>query len=256
MTMRPRRLADMTWEEVRDLGDEVAVAILPVGAIEAHGPHLPLATDGIIAEAMAQAGADRLARRGIGSVLLPSLPYTAAPFAAEFPGTLSVAPKTVTALVCDVARQVSRLGMHLVIANVHLDPSHLAALNAAEIAVEGDPLVRIVFPNITKRPWALRLTDEFQSGACHAGQYESSVILARCPELVRNEIRRSLAPNPASLSVAIRQGKQSFHAADGPRAYFGSPAQASTEEGRQVIDILGGILEDAVLAALSPDDDQ
>lgn len=92
------------------------------------------------------------------------------------------------------------------------------------------------------------MTEEFQSGACHAGQYESSVILAQCPELVRNEIRRSLAPNPASLSQAIREGKHTFDEAGGPRAYFGNPAQASTEEGRRVIDILGGILEDAVVA--------
>jgi len=245
MTMRPLRLADMTWEEVRDLGPSASLAILPIGAIEAHGPHLPLATDGLIAEAMAQAGAERLGRRGYGCLLLPCLHYTAAPFAAEFPGTLSVGPGTVTAVVADLARGVARFGLDLALANVHLDPAHLAALDAAAATTEG----RVIFPNITKRPWAPRLTEEFQSGACHAGQYESSVILAQCPELVRNEIRRSLAPNPASLSQAIREGKHTFGEAGGPRAYFGAPAQASTEEGRRVIDILGGILEDAVLAA-------
>ncbi|HSM17725.1 MAG TPA: creatininase family protein [Gemmatimonadales bacterium] len=244
MTMRPLRLADMTWEEVRDLEETASLAILPIGAIEAHGPHLPLATDGLIAEAMAQAGAERLARRGYGCLLLPCLHYTAAPFAAEFPGTLSVGPGTVTAMVADLARGVARFGLDLALANVHLDPAHLAALGAAAATTEG----RVIFPNITKRPWAPRLTEEFQSGACHAGQYESSVILAQCPELVRNEIRRSLAPNPASLSQAIREGKHTFGEAGGPRAYFGNPAHASTEEGRRVIDILGGILEDAVVA--------
>ena len=254
MTMRPLRLADMTWEEVRDLGPSAALAILPVGAIEAHGPHLPLATDGLIAEAMALAGAERLARRGYGCLLLPCLHYTAAPFAAEFPGTLSVGPDTVTAVVADLARAVARRGLGLALANVHLDPTHLAALDAAVVAAESEAGGQVIFPNITKKPWASRLTDEFQSGACHAGQYESSVILAQCPELVRNEIRRSLAPNPASLSQAIRQGKHTFHEAGGPRAYFGDPAQASTEEGRRVIDILGGILEDAVVAAYAEPD--
>jgi len=56
------------------------------------------------------------------------------------------------------------------------------------------------------------------------------------------------------LSQAIRQGKHTFHEAGGPRAYFGDPAQASTEEGRRVIDILGGILEDAVVAAYAEPD--
>ena len=54
----------MTWEEARDAAGPGSVAILPVGAIEAHGPHLPLETDVIIAQAMARAGAERLAARG------------------------------------------------------------------------------------------------------------------------------------------------------------------------------------------------
>ena len=72
----------LTWEEMRDLEAEAPVAILPVGAIEAHGPHLPLDTDVIIAEAMARSGAAKLAEGGAHAVLLPSLSYTAAGFAA------------------------------------------------------------------------------------------------------------------------------------------------------------------------------
>ena len=70
------------------------------------------------------------------------------------------------------------------------------------------------------------------------------------PDVVREPVRRSLAPNPASLSQAIKTGKRSFAEAGGPRAYFGSPAAASAEEGRRTIDVLGGILEEAVLAEL------
>jgi hypothetical protein len=57
-------LASLTWPAVRDLPAARTVAVLPTGAIEAHGPHLPLGTDVIIAEAMARAGADLLAARG------------------------------------------------------------------------------------------------------------------------------------------------------------------------------------------------
>src|SRR5262252_10209304 len=92
-----RELAEMTWEEVRDLDRSRAVAVLPVGALEAHGPHLPLATDVWIAEAMARAGADKLVARGLEVLLLPALAYTTAPFAADFPGTVSIDPAAVTA---------------------------------------------------------------------------------------------------------------------------------------------------------------
>src|SRR5213594_779408 len=94
MMMPVHELAQLTWEEVRDLGRARTLAILPIGAIEAHGPHLPLETDVIIAQAMARAGAARLAARGSSVVVLPPLTYTAAAFAQGFAGTLSLRPET------------------------------------------------------------------------------------------------------------------------------------------------------------------
>ena len=89
--MAIRELAELTWEDVRDLDRSRTVALLPVGAVEAHGPHLPLGTDGLIAVAMARAAAARLEGRGIAALLLPPLEYSAAPFGAGFAGTLSSA---------------------------------------------------------------------------------------------------------------------------------------------------------------------
>ncbi len=245
-------LAELTWEEVRDLDRSRAVAVLPVGALEAHGPHLPLATDVVIAVAMARAGAARLAARGWQAVLLPALPYTAAPFGAAFPGTLSVSAATVTSLVVDLARELTRLGFAaLTIANGHLDPAHLASLAAAAERARAERLIPVVIPDITRKPLAARLTEEFRTGACHAGRYEGSMVLAERPELVREELRAKLPPVPASLSAAIRDGKRTFEEAGGPRAYFGWPAEASPEEGRATIDTLGEILAEAALAALA-----
>jgi len=61
---------------------------------------------------------------------------------------------------------------------------------------------------------------------------------------------QSLAPNPQSLSQAIKAGKRTFDAAGGPRAYFGDPAAATADEGARLIDALGAILEEAVSAAI------
>jgi creatinine amidohydrolase len=108
----------------------------------------------------------------------------------------------------------------------------------------------VAFPDLTYKPWVLRLTEEFQSGACHAGSFEGSVVMAARPDLVREKIRRSLEPNPQSLSVAIREGKNTFEEAGGDQAYFGEPAAASVEEGRRTIEILGEILAEAVLAEM------
>jgi creatinine amidohydrolase len=245
-------LAEMTWKEVAGLDPARTVALLPVGAIEAHGPHLPLATDGLIAEAMVAAAARRLAGQGLVPLLLPTLPYTAAPFAAAFPGTLSLRPETVTAVVADLARALAGAGLrYLALANAHLDPTHLGSLHAGAEAARAAGLA-VAFPDLTRKPWALRLTPEFRSGACHAGRFEGSIVLAVRPDLVREPLRRSLPPNPASLSTAIRAGKASFAEAGGPEAYFGDPAAATAEEGRETIEVLGAILEEAILDTMRP----
>lgn len=242
-----RPLAEGTWESVRVADPSRIVVVLPVGAMEAHGPHLPLSTDVIIADAMARVGVEMLEARGTPAAVLPSLAYTAAPFAAGFPGTISVRPDTVTALVLDIARSVAGQGFRaLAIANSHLDPAHLSSLGAAWRACREEKILPCAFPDLTRKPWALRLGEEFKTGACHAGRYESSVVMAERPDLVDEEARKALPPNPASLSEAIQAGKRTFAEADGPQAYFGWPADATVEEGREMISTLGEILADAV----------
>ena len=241
----------MTWEEARDAAGARTVAVLPVGAVEAHGPHLPLETDVIIAEAMARSGAARLGERGVRAVVLPPLGYTSAGFAQGFAGTISVGPDTVTAIVQEIAASLARQGYGgLAIANAHLDPAHLGSLHAAAAAIRRDLPLPVAFPDLTSKPWALRLGDEFRSGACHAGRFETSIVLAERPELVRETAMATLPENPASLSRAIRDGKRTFEEAGGARAYFGFPSQATAEEGRAAIETLGAILDEAVAAEI------
>ncbi len=198
-----------------------------------------MSTDVIIADAMAEAGAERLAEAGFEVLILPALSYTVARFAAGFAGTLSLEPETLSGLLVDLARSLRSHGVeYLAVANAHLDPEHVDAIRAAEAVCRDAPeTARIIFPDITRRPWAPRLTEEFLSGACHAGRYEGSVVMAAAPAV-------------ASLSDAIREGKSTFEEAGGPRAYFGYPAEATAEEGQRTIEALGEILAEAVEEAL------
>jgi len=243
--MPVHRFAEMTWEEVRDADRSGSVAILPVGAVEAHGPHLPLGTDVIIAEAMARSCAERLDERGVTVFILPPLWYTAAGFADTFPGTVGIDPRTVSDLIRQVANSLKGHQITtLAIANAHLDPAHLESLRA--VAGDSAADTRIVFLDLTRRRVAERLTDEFRTGACHAGRFEGSIVLAEAPELYRSDIAAGLEPNPSSLSTAIRDGHTTFEEAGGPRAYFGWPAGATAEEGRKTVQTLGALLADAV----------
>ena len=155
--MAVHTLASLTWPAVRDLPAEQTVAVLPTGAIEAHGPHLPLGTDIVIAEAMARAGAERLAGRGLHVLVLPALPVAPSPFASEFPGTLHTPADATTLIVVAIVRSLRVHGIHLTaIANAHHDPAHVQALRAAvdEVAASGGGT--LVFPDLTRRRWAAR----------------------------------------------------------------------------------------------------
>lgn len=245
------RLAEMTWKQVKELDKARVVAFLPLGAIEAHGPHLPLATDGIIAQGMAEEAAGKMAARGFLPVMLPTLHVSAAPFARRFPGTLDARPQAVATLIVDMALSLARAGIRLLgIANAHLDPAHLGCVHEAVQALRDEGRIRVAFPDLTRRHWGSRLTEEFKSGACHAGRFEGSLVLALDPTLVREEVRQKLEANPRSLSQAIVEGRTSFDEAGGPDAYFGDPAKASAREGKQTIRVLAGILEEALLAEM------
>ena len=245
-------LASLTSPAVRELPASRTIAVLPAGAIEAHGPHLPLGTDVIIAEAMARAGADRLSARGLHVLLLPALAIAPAPFASEFAGTLDAPPEATTMIVSGVVRSLGAHGIRLAaIANAHHDPAHVNALRRAVADISACSRdTFLVFPDLTRRRWAERLTPEFQSGACHAGQYEGSIVLAERPDLVRTDVMAALAPNPRSLVDAIHRGDTTFAAAGGPDAYFGFPAEATAAEGRAIVETLGAILAEAVVEAI------
>jgi creatinine amidohydrolase len=243
-------LATMTWTDVRTLPAARTVAILPTASVEAHGPHLPLGTDIVIAEAMARAGAERIAVRGLDVLMLPTLCLAPAPFAAAFAGTIHTPAEATTMMVAGAARSMAEHGIRLMaVANAHHDPAHVDALRAAVSRVAKEGRAVLVFPDLTRRRWAEKLTDEFRSGACHAGRYEGSVVLAEQPATVKTNVMKHLPPNPRSLVDAIRTGHATFMDAGGSDAYFGFPADATADEGRTIVEALGAILEEAVMEA-------
>src|SRR4029453_12507199 len=94
-------MSEMTWTEVDEAMKDRPVALVPVGATEAHGPHLPVSTDTVIALEMAKRGAAKLKERGVPCLILPPVEFTVAEFGDDFAGTLSMPPETAVALLRD-----------------------------------------------------------------------------------------------------------------------------------------------------------
>lgn len=242
---------NLTWKEAGERLRKGVVAVLPVGSTEAHGPHLPLATDVIISEEMSERAARKLAARGIDAVVLPALCYSVTDFSADFPGTISIRKETAAALIRDIAVSLYNQGARLVvIANSHLEPEHVASINLAVEQVRQETGREVVFPDKRRRRWAATLTEEFRRGDCHAGSYETSLVLAARGELVREDIRADLECVPISIAEKIRDGAGSFTEAGGAQAYFGDPRAASREEGEASYDALSDMLVASVVEAL------
>nr|WP_255215997.1 creatininase family protein [Pseudenhygromyxa sp. WMMC2535] len=244
----------MTYPEVEALLAEPqprarpVVALLATGSTEAHGPHLPLATDSIISEEMARRAAEQLAARGYEALRMPALHYAVTDWAADFAGSAGVSKDAARATLLSLARRLGVMGVDaLVLVNAHLEPDNIASLRAVirEHAESGAP-GRLLFPDKTRRRNAARLSEEFQSGSCHAGQYETSLVLAVDPGLVRQDIARGLPEHHVPLHEHIARGAQSFLDCGLDQAYCGTPAQASAEEGERSYDALAAMVADAV----------
>jgi hypothetical protein len=145
--------------------------------------------------------------------------------------------------MADIAGSLQKQGIpRLCIVNSHLEPDHIAAIHEFCAQQKG---MTILFPDKTRKPWASLLTAEFKQGACHAGSYETSLVMSVREDLVR-ESRKDLAPNPVNLAVLMKQGVKTFREAGAHDAYFGDPAAATREEGEQTYLVLTRMVVETV----------
>jgi creatinine amidohydrolase len=239
------RREEKSWEEIQNSKPDVV--LLPVGSTEAHGPHLPLSTDSIISAEMAQRAAAELKKAKVNVLILPCLDYAITDFSKDFPGTISIRKETFQNLLRDIANNLAEQTIPvLCIVNSHLEPDHIQAIQEFS---ENYKKIVVLFPDKTKKPWGSLLTDEFKKGACHAGSYETSLVLSIREDLV-NEKRKTLPENNINLAHLMKSGVRTFRDAGAEQAYFGNPAAATKEEGEQTYLILTRMIVETVLAAM------
>jgi len=232
-------MVNMTWTEVDEALKDRPVALVPVGATEAHGPHLALTADSLIAEEMARRGAAKLAEEGVHALIAPPVSFSVCEFSSSFAGTISVAPETSVALLRDVCVSLSARFRAVALINMHLEPAHMECVKkAVEAARQAGASVCAV--DITRKRWADLLGEAFKQGD-HGGAFETSLMMVAAPKGVRERERISLAPVDG-LMGALKKGAKTFVEAGGEDAYFGDPTAASVEEGENLYEALAEIL--------------
>lgn len=223
--MPVKRLTEIPWPEV-DAGAGGWLLAVPLGATEQHGPHLPIGTDTLVAEAVA-AG---LASRRPHVVLAPSLPFGSSGEHAGFPGTLSLGQAGLEAAVVELVRSADAF-RGVVLVSGHGGNAVPLDRAAARCLSEG----RAVLAWSPRRAAVQAVTGALPADA-HAGRIETSLVLHLAPHLVG-------APAPgATTAVPLRELMPALRRSGvvgvSPTGVLGDPSGASAAEGELLLDAL------------------
>jgi creatinine amidohydrolase len=199
------------------------LVIVPVGALEAHGPHLPLGADQLQAEVTALALAEK-----VDALVAPTVPYGSAPGARRFPGTVSLSMVELESHVAGVLNELARTGVRrLLVLSGHGERGHMAALReAGERAMREHPGVKVVVLCDYEFVYELR-GKEAPATDGHAGLLETSRVMALVPEMVGPE-----RPVVAYHHSPFVPGPPTE--ADWPESVIGDTRPATAELGRRI----------------------
>ena len=227
-------LGELTWPEAQIRFKEVDIALLPVGSIEQHGPHLPLDTDAFDANHLAREVA--AACSNPKPLVLPLVSYGVSYHHGDFSGTINISPKTLSQLVYDIGMSAARNGItKLMIINGH--GGNIPALQFAAQMINRDAhIFTCVETGETSERDVLAMIDT--PNDVHAGEIETSTTLAIRPHMVRRKRIRKFIPKFSSryLNFSSKRSVEWYAriAKISPSGVLGDPTKASKEKGKKI----------------------
>jgi len=224
-----------------------ALAVLPVGSLEQHGPHLPVITDTRTAWEISIRAA-RLAAAEMPVLVLPGMWTGMSEHHLPFGGTISLSFSEFRGVIAGVARSLRAIGFgRLLLVNGHGGNVDPLAVAVRELAVEYG------FPIVATTPWfiaadAVAALMETAKGPQHACEAETSVMLAMVPDLVRTE-KLEEAVRQAPPAVTARAGYSrfwSFSERAPVTGVRGDPRPATAAKGEKMLDAMAAALAEAM----------
>jgi creatinine amidohydrolase len=248
------RFIDLTAPQIAALPPDT-VAVLPLGAVEQHGPHLPVSTDYVTATEAAEAAVRVVAQAGtVSVVLLPGLAYTKSDEHHWSPGTIWLSWDTLMHTLVDIGRSLSTSGItRLLFVNGHGGNSALGQVACREIRIRFG--LRTFFAHLSvPADQGGRGSAAAEHGmGVHGGHSETSLMLHLRPELVHMELAERRVPESLLEFEHIGFGKPvSFGWTSddfGPDGYIGDPTGATAEHGKALFDAAVGRLAEVIVEA-------
>jgi creatinine amidohydrolase len=217
------RIEELTRDEFVKEVRKDPVVIVPFGACEAHGPHLPLGTDSVQPESLADAVAER-----IGGLVAPMVRYGQHSSTRKMPGTLGIRMETLKALAIDIMESLIANGISkIVLVSGHAGTLHLAALKSACEEVVERHEVRLMM--LTDYDIAFKLIPEYcgEEPDGHGGLIETARVMAIRPDLVKK--RRATGTCTSSNYMVVCDPERHF-----PDGYVGDAKKATKEAGEAI----------------------
>jgi creatinine amidohydrolase/Fe(II)-dependent formamide hydrolase-like protein len=231
-------MGELTWPAAKERLKEVDVALLPVGSIEQHGPHLPLDTDAFDADYLARQVAE--ACQDPKPLVLPLIPYGVSYHHEGFSGTISISPETLSQMVYEIGVSMARQGItKLVIINGH--GGNGPALHFAAQMINRDAhIFTCVDTGESSDADIVALTET--PNDVHAGEIETSTSLAVRPDLVRIKAAKKFVPRFSNryLNFSSKRsvGWYAYTAKLSPSGVLGDPTKADRDKGRRMWELM------------------
>lgn len=252
-------LATMTSPELARLVNERTGAVMVLGAMEQHGPHLPLATDLMIGEGLLTAAIKHLQNDPPACepslIRLPSLAIGASQEHGHYPGTVSLPPELATQVIESIGQSLASTGVRrLVLVNAH--GGNHAVMDSAALNLRrrfGMLVVKASYMRFAPPEDSLS-AEELRHGL-HGGQAETAMMLHLAPETVRKEQVREFAPSAAALDSdglfgPAGRAAWAWMAEDlNPQGVVGRADLASAELGQRLVDHYGRLLACVLMRA-------
>ena len=233
-------LSKLSWKEIEKLPRDT-IFFLTVSPMEAHGPHLPVATDFIISKKIEEETAEELKKRGIESVSLPSLPLGVCKYAENFPGTISISWKSLYKILSDILYSFTRHNFkYFLIFNFHMDLWHIKAIHKAIKKATKHGI--LACEPISVAYFRGELFEEVD-GEVHADVKETSLSLYLFPEMVRD-----YKIKPIKIKLGVFDAIKRFEDVGAEEAYIGNPAEASKDFGKKLFEKVKKVCIDAAIS--------
>ena len=238
-----RFLPYLSWTEIAALpGKEDTVIVLPVGAIEQHGPHLPCAVDSLISAGVLGRALEKLPSEVRAFGLAP-ITYGKSDEHLHFPGTMTLTGPTLLAVVTEIGESVYRAGFRkLLLANGHGGQPQVLEMAARELRLRHGDFVVVPF-HVSRLPNASGrfISEQEKKLAMHAGHSETALILALAPDTVHMDRAVANFPPPFPSKLLSPDGRPAcaWAARDfGPSGVIGDPLSATPEQGVEILETL------------------